>query len=45
MFRPADSEGLFTNPSEAGRLVVTFDDANGQRWEQRIGSQLREVDV
>ncbi|ORA09109.1 AlbA family DNA-binding domain-containing protein [Mycobacterium arosiense] len=40
--RPADSEGLFTDPSEAGRLQVTFEDANGHIWE-RIGSQLREL--
>jgi hypothetical protein len=44
MFRPADSDALLTDPSEAGRLAVELDDASGKRWE-RVGSQTRRLDA
>jgi hypothetical protein len=44
MFRPADSDATHVNPSEAQRLVVTFNDANGQPWE-RVASELRKLNV
>ncbi|AQT79634.1 hypothetical protein B1R94_10675 [Mycolicibacterium litorale] len=42
MFRPADSVGLFTEPSEHARMAVTFTDANGQGWE-RVGAELCKI--
>jgi hypothetical protein len=42
MFRPADSDAIRAEPSEAGCLAVSFHDAQGQHWKP-IGSQFRKV--